>query len=125
MSAPKHDQVLQALVDASGPMSANELWELLREESQSVGLATVYRALRRGVEEGRLVAVELQAGSVRYEPANLKHHHHFLCSRCERAFDLDGCVRQLERLLPAGFRMSGHEILLFGNCADCASEEGG
>ena len=38
-------------------MSANELWELLREESQSVGLATVYRALRRGVEEGRLVAV--------------------------------------------------------------------
>lgn len=121
--AAKHDLVVQALVDSAGPMSANELWERLRAENKGIGLATVYRALRRGVEDGQLAAVELQSGSVRYEPADLEHHHHFLCSTCERAFDLEGCVQNLKKLLPRGFRMTGHEILLFGTCADCESSE--
>ena len=118
----KHELVLRALTEASGPMSANELWEQLRGRSSGIGLATVYRALRRGVDEGRLAAVELQSGSVRYEPADLEHHHHFLCSRCERAYDLQGCVPQLERLLPRGFQLRGHEILLHGICAECRGQ---
>jgi Fur family ferric uptake transcriptional regulator len=117
--AIKHELVLEALSQAAGPMSANELWESLRAENSRIGLATVYRALRRGVDEDQLVAVELQSGSIRYEPANLDHHHHFLCSSCERAFDLEGCVRHLDRLTPKGFQVERHEILLFGECADC------
>ena len=119
----KHDLVMEALTAAAGPMSANELWDQLRNESSGVGLATVYRALRRGVEDGRLVAVELESGSVRYERADREHHHHFLCSRCSRAFDLEGCVPDLERLLPRGFEMTNHEVLLYGTCADCRGAE--
>lgn len=120
-SSKKHEQVLQALTASSGPMSANEIWERLRlmEDSQNIGIATVYRSIRRGVEQGQLVAVELESGSVRYEPANLDHHHHFLCSDCSRAFDVEGCVRHLDQLLPSGFEMTNHEILLYGRCADC------
>lgn len=115
----KHDLVIEALAAAAGPMSANELWEQLRSASSGVGLATVYRALRRGVDEGQLVAVELESGSVRYEPADLEHHHHFLCSLCSRAFDIEGSVRDLEELLPRGFELTRHEVVLHGKCADC------
>ena len=120
-ASEKHTRVLEALSEASGPMSANELWEQLRSDGAGIGLATVYRALRRGVDEGQLTAVELESGSVRYEPSGLEHHHHFLCSLCRKAFDLEGCVRNLERLLPKGFRMTSHEILLFGTCSECQS----
>ena len=121
MNAPseKHERILRVLRDADGPMSANEVWETLRADRNTVGIATVYRALKRGVEEGALSPVELQAGSVRYEPADLEHHHHFLCSICERAFDLEGCVRDLRGLLPQGFEMTGHEVLLYGTCSTC------
>jgi len=113
--------VIDALSHSGGPMSANELWEHLRStKSQgSIGIATVYRSLRKGVEDGDLVPVELESGSVRYESARLKHHHHFLCSECSRAFDVEGCVNNLEKLLPSGFEMTRHEILLYGRCADC------
>ena len=100
-------------------MTANELWDQLRTESSGIGLATVYRALKKGVDDGELVAVELQAGSIRYEMADLDHHHHFLCSECDRAFDIEGCVGQVDRLVPSGFRVETHEILLYGECADC------
>lgn len=104
--------------EASGPLSANELWEKLRPTG--VGIATVYRALKTGVESGTLREVELPGGPSRYEPKERAHHHHFLCSECDRAYDIDGCVPGLDSILPAHFAMTGHEILLFGLCASCS-----
>ena len=49
--------VFRALGEADGPLSARELWSRL--SGTGVGLATVYRALQRGVEEGTLEPVEM------------------------------------------------------------------
>ena len=111
--------VLRALDEASGPLSARELWSRL--SGTGVGLATVYRALQRGVEEGTLESVEGLGGGVRYEPKDREHHHHFLCSACDRAFDLVGCVEGLEFLVPDRFQMTRHEVVLFGTCDACGN----
>ena len=111
--------VLRALGEADGPLSARELWSRL--SGTGVGLATVYRALQRGVEEGTLESVEGLGGGVRYEPKDREHHHHFLCSDCDRAFDLVGCVEGLEFLVPDRFQMTRHEVVLFGTCDACGN----
>ena len=117
----KHKTVMAVLASARGPMSATELLAELSEgqRASGIGIATIYRSLKLGVEEGRLVAVELESGAIRYEPADLEHHHHFLCVECSRAFDLKGCVSDLEDLLPEGFEMTSHEVLLHGKCQEC------
>ena len=111
--------VFRALDEADGPLSARELWSRL--SGTGVGLATVYRALQRGVEEGTLEAVEVLGGGVRYEPKDREHHHHFLCSTCDHAFDIFGCVEGLESLVPDGFTMTGHEVVLLGTCDVCGT----
>lgn len=99
-------------------MSANELWAATQDEG--IGIATIYRTLKRGVQAGELKETALPGVQARYEPTGRSHHHHFLCSTCERAIDLHGCVRGLEAILPPGFTLTDHEVLLFGQCADCA-----
>lgn len=111
------ESIRRLLEDAAGPLSANELWQSLL--GSGIGLATIYRALKRGVETGELREATLPGGQTRYEPVNRSHHHHFLCSNCDRAIDLEGCVPGLEAILPPDFALTGHEILLFGQCADC------
>jgi len=113
----KHRLVSDALGAASGPLSANELWGELR--ATGIGLATVYRALKTGIADDTLRAVEMPGGPTRYEPKTRGHHHHFICNGCDRAYDMEGCVKGLEKILPARFSMTGHEILLFGLCDRC------
>ena len=101
------------------PLTAQEVLERGQQIVPSLGLATVYRALKNLVREGWLSAVELPGEGLRYELAERPHHHHFLCRSCDQAFEVHHCPEELEQLAPDGFEVEGHELILFGRCAPC------
>lgn len=98
-------------------MDANEI--LAAAEIDGLGLATVYRTLKLGVEEGWLEPVELPNSPTRYEMAGKTHHHHFECRSCHKVFDVEGCPGNLQEFLPQGFSLDDHEIILYGRCDEC------
>ncbi len=110
-----------AFTAAGRPLGPQEILEAARDEVPSLNLATVYRTLKRMVDDRILHPVELPGESPRYElqEAADKHHHHFRCRKCDAVFDLNGCVNGLSKLLPAGFQMSGHDIVIYGDCRAC------
>lgn len=115
-------QAIQRVFRTSGrPLTAAEVMEEASAEVPKLGIATVYRALRQMVDEGVLRQIEVPGTTPHYESAALKHHHHFVCERCERVFDLEGCPGGLGKLLPEGYRAVRHEIVIYGECAACAA----
>ncbi|MEO0586278.1 MAG: transcriptional repressor [Planctomycetota bacterium] len=113
--------VHDTLRDADGPMSAADVHASLG--GTGVGLATVYRLLNEGVEDGGLVGVELPGGPKRFEPADLPHHHHFECLECRKVFSVPGCPGRMDSLVPDGFELEQHEIILSGKCCDCVPDK--
>lgn len=111
----------QAFEDAGRPLSVAEVYELAQNEVASIGTATVYRAVNAMVEEGGLVAVQIPGEPDRYELAGLAHHHHFHCTGCGKVFDVEGCPGAMKNLCPPGFKLTGHEVMLYGHCDECAS----
>lgn len=105
---------------AARPLSPAELLAEAQGEVPGLGLATVYRNVRALVDEGWLEEVALPGAPNRYEIAGKHHHHHFRCRVCDRVFEVEGCPPDLRTLLPAGFRLEGHDITLVGRCAACA-----
>ena len=109
-----------AFSDAGRPLTPDEVLALGQRSVPSLGLATVYRNIRALVTEGWLAEVALPGGGVRFELAERPHHHHFLCRSCDQAFDVHHCPESIEDIAPAGFRVDGHELVLYGQCAACA-----
>jgi len=110
------EQVLQA---AENPLLPKEILERARDQAPALGLATVYRSLKRLQEERRIKLVEIPGKSPRYESADRGHHHHFVCQDCGSVIDLKGCVGNLQKMVPSGYRIESHEITLFGHCDSC------
>lgn len=113
--------IRRAFQRAERPLSTNEVLTLARTEVNGLGIATVYRNIRTLLDEGWLAVVELPGQSPRYELHGKGHHHHFHCTRCDRVYDVGGCNGSVDAMIPAGFVLEGHTIVLSGLCAECAA----
>jgi len=111
--------IYEVINDAEHPLTAQQIEELANQKVRGIGIATVYRALKRLQEEGFVVVVELPGKSPRYESTKKGHHHHFVCNDCGQVFDIDGCSGKVDTLAPRGFQVEKHEITLFGKCDSC------
>lgn len=114
-------RAIRAALEAAGrPLGALEVLQAAKSGAPGLGIATVYRTLKGLVEGGEVAAVELPGEAPRYEFAGKEHHHHFLCGSCDKVYELGGCLGGLKGLLPRGFKLGSHELLLHGTCASCA-----
>lgn len=112
--------ILRCFARANSPLSIEEVLKIATEEIPDINLSTVYRNLKVLIEENKIRLVELPGKGVRYEFANNHHHHHFLCGRCDKLFNINGCPKGLDDLIPAGFELHGHSITLNGLCNLCS-----
>ena len=119
---PQRLAIKAALAGIGRPLTPLEILDVARVRVPSLNLATVYRTLRRMGDAGEIAPVELPGEPPRYQPreAAEHHHHHFRCTTCHAVFNVEGCVEGLKKLLPKGFRMTAHDIVLYGLCRSCA-----
>ena len=110
--------IQDVLRDAARPLTVHEILERAGKRVPSLGIATVYRGVKTLLEAGDLVTVDIAGEPTRYEAAHLDHHHHFVCRVCKKVFDLEGCV-PVAPLVPKGFKLEEHEIVLHGVCTGC------
>lgn len=113
--------ILAALKKAERPLSVQEVLLSAQKRCPGLGVATVYRNLKALVAEEELTSVDMPGGLVLYELPASGHHHHFSCLKCSKVFDIEACKFNFQKLIPDGFQLSGHEILLSGFCRTCAS----
>lgn len=120
--------VLDVLVKHGAPLSVAEIHSRLPD--RRVNLVSVYRTLYLLSELGLLRTADTSKGSKRFELSQefTGHHHHLICQACGLVQDLEGCSledRVLETLTRRvrrvrGFRVTDHDLKLFGLCARCA-----
>jgi Fur family transcriptional regulator, ferric uptake regulator len=115
----QRDALREVLDHAERPLSVGELLEAAGKRVDGLGVATVYRTVSSLLGEGAVEAVEIPGEPMRYERANKGHHHHFQCEKCERVFDIGGCMDNLRNLVPPKFRIRSHNVTLYGLCATC------
>ncbi len=117
--------VLRVFERISRPLGPPEVLAAARADVPGLGIATVYRHLNALVEAGQLTTVQMGGEPSRYELVGKGHHHHFRCRTCEQVFEVAGCPGNLEPLVPEGFELEGHEVVLHGQCPACRKPPAG
>ena len=115
----QRNSIHKAIANAHRPLSVNEVFELAQQDVSGLGIATVYRNIKSLLSEGQIVQVELPGQPPHWEMAPESHHHHFLCRNCAKIYEIKDCPEDLIRLLPAGYTLEEHDILLRGVCKTC------
>lgn len=125
--------VLQVLADNSDRhMTAEDIYELVKEEYPDIGLATVYRTVQLLLEMQLVDRINLDDGCVRYEIGHLfdgeakHHHHHLICKECGKVIPFeDDLLEELEDHIEdeLGFHVLDHELKFYGQCQECRLSE--
>jgi Fur family ferric uptake transcriptional regulator len=119
-NTPQRKTIESFLEQSTSPILPKELHQQAQQSLPHLGIATVFRALKDLVAEGKARVVEIPGDAPRYESIKRKHHHHFKCNGCEQVFCIEGCPGNLETLLNPGFQLTDHDITLFGTCSNCS-----
>lgn len=115
------EKVLSLLRSLGRSISAQELYIELRDRSQSMGLATVYRALEALKLEGVVQMRTLASGESLYSLIQ-EDRHHLTCLQCGASIAIDECpVHDLQARLNQAyqFKIYYHTLEFFGLCANC------
>ena len=113
-------------------MTAEDIYELVKEDSPEIGLATIYRTVQLLLEMQLIDRINLDDGCIRYEIGDLfdgknkHHHHHLICKTCGKVFAFkDDLLDELESHIEeaTGFHVLDHELKFYGQCKECLRKE--
>ncbi len=102
-------------------MSAEEIYQRLREESDEIGLATVYRVLTQFEFAGLVIRHRFDEGHSVFEINTQEHHDHFVCIHCNRVEEfVDDLIEQQQQRIAErlGYRITDHSLYLYGECQE-------
>jgi len=100
-------------------MTAEEIYRLLSDEGQDIGLATVYRVLTQFEQAGLLMRHHFDSDKAVFELNQGDHHDHLVCIQCgkvEEFFDAEIEKRQNRIAKERGFAIHDHSLQIYADC---------
>ena len=101
-------------------LSAEDIYRVLINEHEDIGLATVYRVLTQFEQAGLLIRHHFESGKAVFELNEGTHHDHIVCIACghvEEFFDDEIEKRQDMIAKERGFTIREHSLYLYVDCA--------
>ena len=101
-------------------LTAEDIYRVLLNEHEDIGLATVYRVLTQFEQAGLLIRHHFESGKAVFELNKGGHHDHLVCMQCGRVeefFDSEIERRQEKVAQDRGFTIREHSLYLYVDCA--------
>lgn len=120
--------VLEAFINnASLHLTAEEIYQIVREKFPEIGLATIYRTINLFYDLNIVDKLDLGDGFIRYEIRKYgddkHHHHHLICEKCDKVIEAEDDLLDLIEetcFSKYGFTVNNHVVKFYGICSECS-----
>lgn len=105
-------------------LAAEDVYKMLLESGDDVGLATVYRVLTQFESAGLVKRHHFEGGRSVFELSRheMEHHDHIVCVKCGRVEEFfDELIEQRQHDIAEGlgFEVTEHSHYIYGICPSC------
>ena len=107
--------------------SAEDLYKMLIERGEDIGLATIYRVLTQFEAAGLVVKHNFEGGHSVFELDRGEHHDHLVCIVCGKVEEFCDHIieaQQKEIAKEFGFSILDHSLTIYGRCSNPACNSG-
>ncbi len=116
-------KILEILEKASAHhLSAEEVYRILLQSGEDIGLATVYRVLTQFEEAGLVIRHNFAEGHSVFELDHGAHHDHLVCVKCGEVEEfIDAVIEERQQYVArqAGYTITDHSLNIYGICGEC------
>jgi len=106
-------------------LTAEEVYKILLQEGEDIGLATVYRVLTQFEGAGLVNRHHFEGGNSIFELDSGTHHDHILCMKCGKVDEFTDTIIETQQTKIAeklGYSLTDHSLYLYGFCANCKNK---
>jgi Fur family ferric uptake transcriptional regulator len=121
----QREAILDVFLEVKGHITAEALFQSVRELHSSIGFTTVYRTMKLLCDAGLAIERHFDDGVARYEIEH-EHHDHLVCTRCGKIVEFEcAMIEQAQDEIGKryGFRLLRHRHELYGHCPDCQKRD--
>ncbi len=118
----QREQILKVLFNAQKHLTPEEIYNEVKKENSTIGLATVYRTLSFLEREEMVSSISFGSEGKKYELNRGEHHDHMICIKCGKIIEFFD--EELERLQEEiakknSFKLITHQMNMYGVCKEC------
>ena len=124
----QRELVFDILMNASVPLTAEEIYVKQMEEESNISLSTIYRILDVFVSKCLVQKSNISDNKAVFEVIGMGHKHHLICISCGKIIALDHCpMKEYEKTLEENtqFEITSHKLAFFGYCPMCKQKDTG
>ncbi len=121
-ATPQRMAIMELLEGNTSHPSVEEIYQELKPKYPSLSAATVYNTLEALAKVGEIQEISIDPQRRRFDP-NPRPHCHFLCTHCQKVYDLDIALEDIP--VPnhiGGFIINNFSLYLYGECERCSSK---
>lgn len=100
-------------------ISAEDVYKILLEQNEEIGLATVYRVLNQFDDAGIVTRHHFEGGKSVFELTGKHHHDHLVCLNCGKVIEFENdVIEQAQKQVAQenGLTLTHHSLYLYGEC---------
>jgi len=116
--------VFETILNCEKHLGVEELYNVIMSKypEESIGIATVYRAVSFLEEADLIASVSLDKDKRQFETNFKAHHDHLICVKCNKIVEFVNANIEKEQEKIAkenGFKLLNHTMYLYGICENC------
>lgn len=117
-SSQQRRLIYETLVSTTAHPDVESIFAEVRKKLPDIGIATVYRNLRRLVADGLVNTLETTKDCVHYD-ADVSNHAHFVCEKCGKIKDLFIASPMSDAVEQLGYEVKREKLIFYGVCPEC------